>query len=71
MVTFAEVVETVKHLSEEEINELSEIISKKKERELIEAVEEGRKESKDGKTIVLSSPEEIKTFFEKIAKDAD
>lgn len=71
MITFAEVVETVEHLSEDEIDELREIIRKKKEREVIQAVEEARKESAEGKTIVLSSPEEIKTFFEKMMKDAD
>lgn len=71
MVTFAELVETVEHLSEDEIDELREILRKKKEQELIEAVQEARKESAEGKTIVLSSPEEIKAFFEKMMKDAD
>lgn len=71
MVTFAEVVETIEHLSEDEIDELREILRKKKEQELIEAVEEARKESEEGKTIVLSSPEEIKAFFGKMMKDED
>lgn len=71
MVTFAELVETVEHLSEDEIDELRNILRKKKEQEVVEAVEAARKESHEGKTIVFSSPEEIKTYFEKIMKDAD
>lgn len=71
MVTFTELVETVKHLSEDEIDELREILRKKKEQEILEAVEEARRESEEGKTIVLSSPEEIKFFFEKMMNDED
>lgn len=75
MVTFAELVETVERLSKEETQEIKKIIERKwldiRQQELIEAVEEARKESKEGKTLVLSSPQEIKSFFEKIMKDAD
>jgi len=71
MVTFAELVETVDHLSEDEIDELHAILRKKKEEEIFKAVEEARKESEEGKTIVLSSPEEIKDFFQKMMNDED
>lgn len=69
MVTFAELVETVDHLSGDEIDELREILRKKKEEEIFKAVEDARKESEEGRTIVLSSPEEIKSFFQKMMKD--
>lgn len=71
MVTFAELVETVEHLSEDEIDELRVILRKKKEHEILEAVEKARKESEEGKTISFSSTEEIKSFFEKLMKDED
>ncbi len=71
MITFAELVETVEHLSEDEIDELRNILRKKKEQELIKAVEEARKESSEGKTLVLSSPEEIKSYFDKMMNDDD
>ena len=71
MITFAELIETVEHLSEDEIDELREILRKKKEQEILEAVEEARKESEEGKTTVLSTPEEIKSFFGKMIKDED
>lgn len=75
MVTFAELVETVEHLSKEETQEIKKIIERKwlniRQQELIQAVEEARKESVEGKTLVLFSPEEIKSYFEKIMRDAD
>lgn len=61
----------VENLSSEEIDELWEILRCKKEEEIFNAVEEARKESKEGKTIVLSSSEEIKNFFRKMMKDVD
>ena len=63
MVSFAEIVETVDHLSEDEIDELRAILRKKKEQEILEASEEALKEYKEGKTISLKSPEDIKNFF--------
>lgn len=63
--------ETVEHLSEDEIDELRAILRKKKEQEILEALEDARKESEEGKTIVLSSPEEIKSFFAKLMNDED
>lgn len=56
MVSFAEIVETVDHLSEDEIDELRAILRKKKEQEILEASEEALKEYKEGKTISLKLP---------------
>lgn len=71
MVTFAELVETVEHLSEDEIDELQEILRRKKEEEIFKAVEEVRQESKEGKTISFSSPEEIEVYFKRLIKDGN
>lgn len=71
MVTFAELVETVEHLSEDEIDELREILRRKKEEEILEASKEALKEYKEGKTISLSSPEEIKKFFNNLMNEND
>lgn len=51
MVTFEELVKTVEHLSEDERDELRDILRRKKEQEIIEAVAEARKESAEGKTV--------------------
>lgn len=70
MVTFAEIVENVDNLSKDEIEELKEVIQLKwleiKRQEIAKAVEEGRREHAEGKTVVLSSPEEIKNYFLKL-----
>lgn len=71
MVTFAELVETVEHLSEDEIDELREILRKKKEQEILEASKEALKEYEEGKTISLSSPEEIKKYFNNLMNEND
>ncbi len=71
MVTFAELVETVKHLSEDEIDELRAILRKKKEQEILEASKEALKEYEEGKTISLKSREEIKRFFNKLMNEND
>lgn len=71
MITFAELVEKVEQLSEDEMDELNVILQRKKEQELIKLVEDARKESREGKTLVLSSPEEIKLYFEKIMNNED
>lgn len=69
MVSFAEIVETVDHLFEDEIDELRAILRKKKEQEILEASEEALKEYKEGKAISLKSPEDIKNFFNEIMND--
>lgn len=71
MVTFTELVETVEHLSEDEIDELREILRKKKEQEILEASKEALKEYEEGKTISLSSPEEIKKYFNNLMNEND
>lgn len=71
MVTFTELVETVEHLSEDEIDELREILRKKKEQEILEASKEALKEYEEGKTISLKSPEEIKRFFNNLMNEND
>jgi hypothetical protein len=69
MVSFAQIVGTVDHLSKDEIDELRAILRKKKEQEILEASEEALKEYKEGKTISLKSPEDIKNFFNEIMND--
>ena len=69
MITFAELVEKVEHLSEDEIDELREILRRKKEREILEASNNALKEYEEGKTISLKSPEEIKSFFNEMMND--
>ena len=65
MVSFAEIVATVDHLSDDEIDELRAIPRKKKEQEILEASEEALKVDKDGKCISSKSPEDIKNFIMK------
>lgn len=69
MITFAEIVETIDHLSEDEIDELRLILRKKKEQEILKASNEALKEYEEGKTISLSSPEQITEFFNNLNKD--
>ena len=69
MITFAELVEKVEHLSEDEIDELREILRRKREREILEASNNALKEYEEGKTISLKSPEEIKSFFNEMMND--
>lgn len=69
MITFAELVEKVEQLSEDEIEELRKILLRKNEQKILEAVEEARKESREGKTLVFSSPEEVSSYFEKVMND--
>ena len=71
MITFAQLVESVEHLSVDEMDELWAILRRKKEEDILKKSEEARKESEEGKTVVLSSPEEIKLFFEQLMKDED
>jgi hypothetical protein len=71
MITFAEIVKNVENLSFDELNELQVILQIKKEKEILAAIEDARKESAEGKTISLSSKEDIKNFLEKLAKNED
>ncbi len=71
MITFAELVEKVEHLSEDEMDDLREVLRRKKEREILEASNEALKEYEEGKTISLKSPEEIKRFFNEMINDND
>ncbi len=75
MVTFAEIVDKVDNLSKDEIEELREVVQLKwleiRRKEIAEAVVAGRKEHEEGKTVVLSSPEEIKNYFLKIVENED
>ena len=41
------------------------------EEEIAEMIKEGRKEHEEGKTVVLSSPEEIRSCFEKMMEERD
>jgi hypothetical protein len=69
MVTFAELVKTVEHLSEDEIDELREILRRRKEEEILKASAEATKEYEEGKTVSLKSPEEIEKFFNSFIND--
>lgn len=75
MPTFAELVDNVVLLSKEEMEEMRRILNRKlislKEQEILNAVEEAKRDREEGKTIVLSSPEEIKSYFAKILDNGD
>jgi len=73
--TFAELTEKIEELSKEELYELKHIVELRwielRRQEIFEAAEQARKEHAEGKTIVLSSPEEIKNYFMKMIDDED
>lgn len=69
MITFAELVETIDSLSEDERDQLWAILKKKKEQEILNASNQALKEYEEGKAISLSSPEEITSFFKNLTKD--
>ena len=71
MITFAELVEKVEQLSEDEMDELREILRRKNEQKILKAVEEARKESREGKTLAFSSLEEVKSYFQKMINNED
>lgn len=75
MTTFAELVEKVDDLSKDELEELKRIIQMRwieiRRQEILEAVEEARREHAEGKAVILSSPEEIKSYFMKMIGDED
>ena len=75
MTTFAEIAEKVEELSKDELEELKKIVEVRwieiRRQEILEAAEEARREHVEGKTVVLSSPEEIKNYFLKMIHDED
>jgi hypothetical protein len=75
MATFAEIVDQVDDLSKEELEELKKIIQLRwieiRRQEILEAAEEARRERAEGQTVVLSTPEEIKSYFMKMINDED
>jgi len=75
MVTFAELTEKVEALSKDELEELKRVVELRwielRRQEIFEAAEEARREHVEGKTVVLSSPEEIKDCFMKMINDED
>ena len=75
MNTFAEMAEKVDALSKDELEELKQIVEVRwieiRRQEILEAAREARKEHEEGKTVVLSSPEEIKSYFMKMINDED
>jgi len=75
MVTFAELTEKVEALSKDELEELKRVVELRwielRRQEIFEAAEEARREHVEGKTVVLSSPEEIKDYFMKMINDED
>jgi len=75
MVTFAEIVDTVDHLSDAEINELKKLLQKKeaekKELQLLNISEQAMKDYKEGKSVTLETPEEITAFFNQMINDSN
>lgn len=75
MLTLAELTEKVEALSKDELEELKRVVELRwielRRQEIFEAAEEARKEHAEGKTVVLSSPEEIKDYFLKMINDED
>ena len=70
MYTLAELTEKVEELSKEELEELKRIVELRwielRRQEIFEAAEDA-----EGKTVVLSSPEEIKDYFMKMINNED
>jgi hypothetical protein len=75
METFLEITEKIHALSKDELQELKRTVELRwlelKRQEIFEAAEEARKEHAEGKTVVLSSPEEIKNYFIQTIHDED
>lgn len=75
MDTFEEIIEKVESFNKEELQKIKNVIEERwtliKHQELVEAIEEARNERNEGKTIILSSPEEIKNWFSKMIEDED
>ena len=70
MVTFSELVDTLEHLSNGEMLELKRILDERwvhiRQEEILAEVAMARKESINGKTLILSSQEDIKKYFSKM-----
>jgi hypothetical protein len=75
MITFADIAEKVEYLSKDELEELKRVVEMRwielRRQEIFEAAEEGRREHAEGKTVILSSPQEIKNYFMKMIQDED
>jgi hypothetical protein len=75
MQIFKEIVNKVSALSDDELNKIEKVIKKERtERrinEILEAAKAARLESKEGKTYVASSPEEIIKWFKDVMNDED
>ena len=75
MITFADIAAKVEELSKDELEELKRVVELRwielRRQEIVQAAEEARKEHAEGKTIVLSSPEEIKDYFKKMIANED
>lgn len=71
----SELITALDTLSPDEIAEIKKVVEQKwqglKQRKLYEDLKEARNESREGKTLVLSSPEEIKSYFGKTSSDED
>lgn len=76
MPTFAEIVEQVEFLNKEELKEIRNVVEERwaliNHHELVKAIEQSRKDRAEGKSVILSSPDEIKNWFSKnILSDED
>ncbi len=69
MVTYSELVDTLDQLTTGEMLELKRILDERwvsiRQDEILAEVATARKESKEGKTLILSSQEEIRKYFSK------
>ncbi len=75
MPTFSDLVDEVVLLTKEEMEEMRRILNRRlislREQEILDAIEEAKRDQEEGKTITLSTPEEIKNYFEKMLENAD
>jgi hypothetical protein len=73
MVSFAEIVETVKYLSQAEIKELQDILRKKEiekdEQAILEASKKAMQEYEEGRSLTFEGPEDIKAFFNQLMNE--
>ena len=75
MVTFSELVDTLDQLTTGEMLELKRILDERwlsiRQEEILAEVAIVRKESIEGKTLILSSQEDIKKYFSKMMSNED
>jgi hypothetical protein len=73
MVSFAEIVETVKYLSQPEIKELQDILCKKEiekdKQAILEASKKAMQEYEEGRSLTFEGPEDIKAFFNQLMNE--